>query len=96
MSSDFSAAANKAQIIKRIQTMAHYYERSMLIIEVDRGAQDVTRTRHMDSLLCLIFQARHTRVFYSDNQTETAKILKDLATSEDRKGARLPSPAVKV
>jgi len=95
---DANSATGQQQIVKRVRALAFCCEKPILIVE--RGAKDgggekfdgtVVRSKCLDHLSFLVFDAKHTRMLYSDNQKQTADLIKRLALAETKRDKALPS-----
>ena len=72
----------------------------MLIVEKGRGDDksngSIVRNKTLDQLTFLVFEAKHTKILHSDNQKQTAEIIKRLASSDAKKAKALPEGKTKV
>ena len=88
--------------------MASYCEKPVLIIEKGGrgpggGAADaakdggiINRGKHLDILTYLAFEAKHTKILYSENMKQTAELIKRMALAESKRGKALPVSENKV
>ncbi|KAM4853895.1 Fanconi anemia group M protein-like [Thomomys bottae] len=96
--SEMSNVANKKKLIKQIQHLHSMFERICVIIEKDREKKGDTsrmfrRTKSYDSLLTALVGAG-IRILFSCGQEETAHLLKELSSVEERKNVGIHVPAV--
>ena len=56
------------------------------------GKEDgvTNRSKSLDHLCFLAFEAKHTKILYSDNMKQTAELIKKIAMAEGKKGKALP------
>lgn len=96
---DVSSPTGQQQTINRVKVMASYCEKPVLIVERGRmgggGGGKVedgvtNRSKSLDHLCFLAFEAKHTKILYSDNMKQTAELIKKIAMAEGKKGKALP------
>ena len=86
--------------------MAGCCEKPVLIVEKGKdadkdigaggGGGGIVRSKSLDHLSFLVFAAKHTKILYSDNQKQTAELIKKLALAESKREKALPVSDVKV
>ncbi|KAK7505416.1 hypothetical protein BaRGS_00003161 [Batillaria attramentaria] len=96
--SGFSTSTNRNKLCERVQQMQALYDRCVIIVEKDRvkpgeekSARPQQHSKYVDSIIA---QLSHTsvRVFFTENQGETAKLLAGLSNSESRKSMAISAP----
>ncbi|XP_048217749.1 Fanconi anemia group M protein-like [Perognathus longimembris pacificus] len=96
--SEMLNTANKNKLVKQIQHLHSMFERICVIVEKDKGKTGDTsrmfrRTKSYDSLLTALVGAG-IRILFSCGQEETAYLLKELSSVEQRKKVGIHVPAV--
>lgn len=94
--SEFSSSVNRSKLVERIQHLHSMFERVCLIVEKDRVKPGETsrlfqRTKYYDSTLSSLISAG-VQVLFSSGQEETAALLKELASLEQRKNTGITVP----
>ncbi|NXS93474.1 FANCM protein, partial [Jacana jacana] len=94
--SELLNAGNRNKVSQRLQRLQSTFERVCVIVEKDRVKSGETtrffqRTQYYDSRLSAVVQAG-VRILFSSGQEETAALLKDLASVEQRKAAAIRVP----
>ncbi|KAM3918512.1 Fanconi anemia group M protein [Leptodactylus fuscus] len=94
--SEFSNNTNRNKLVDRIQHLNSMFERVCLIVEKDRVKPGETsrlfqRTKYYDSTLSSLISAG-VQVLFSSGQEETAGLLKELASLEQRKSNAISVP----
>ncbi|XP_075388221.1 Fanconi anemia group M protein [Tenrec ecaudatus] len=89
---------NKNKFIDQIQHLQSMFERVCMIVEKDRAKTGDTsrmfrRTKSYDSLLTALISAG-IRLLFSSCQEETAELLKELSSLEQRKNVGIQVPTV--
>ncbi|XP_075700078.1 Fanconi anemia group M protein isoform X2 [Rhinoderma darwinii] len=95
--SEFSNNGNRSKLVDRIQHLCSMFERVCLIVEKDRVKPGETsrlfqRTKYYDSTLSSLIGAG-VQVLFSSGQEETAVLLKELASLEQRKNTGITVPS---
>ncbi|KAJ6654036.1 hypothetical protein lerEdw1_007545 [Lerista edwardsae] len=90
------SGAQRGQLAQRVQRLRSTFDRVCLIVEKARGREGEAwrgprRTKCFDSLLAELLQAG-IRVLFSSCQEETAGLLRELASLEQRKRAAICVP----
>ena len=99
---DASSSNGQQQILKRVRAMASYCEKPVLIVEkagkARVGGDDSVfgRSKQLDQIAFLSFEAKHTKILYSDNMKQTAELVKRMALAESKRGKALPVSENKV
>ncbi|CAI5764915.1 Fanconi anemia group M protein isoform X1 [Podarcis lilfordi] len=87
--------AHRSRVVQRVQQLKSKFDRICVIVEERVKAGEARRvfhrSRHYDSLLLAFVQAG-IRVLFSSCQEETADLLKELASLEQRKNAAIQVP----
>nr|XP_034991434.1 Fanconi anemia group M protein isoform X1 [Zootoca vivipara] len=87
--------AHRSKVVQRMQQLKSKFDRICVIVEERVKAGEAPRvfhrSRHYDSLLLAFIQAG-IRVLFSSCQEETADLLKELASLEQRKNAAIQVP----
>ncbi|XP_076442631.1 Fanconi anemia group M protein-like [Babylonia areolata] len=96
--SNFCNGSNRSKLSERLQQMQSLYDRCVVIVEKDRvkpGEEKNKRlqhhTKYVDTLTTQLCQTT-VRLFFTDNQNETANLLAQLTTIECRKGMAIRVP----
>ncbi|KAG9481171.1 hypothetical protein GDO78_010430 [Eleutherodactylus coqui] len=94
--SEFSNSANRSKLVERIKHLRSMFERVCLIVEKDRVKPGETsrlfqRTKYYDSTLSSLISAG-VQVLFSSSQEETAALLKELVSLEQRKNTGITVP----
>ncbi|XP_050753418.1 Fanconi anemia group M protein [Gymnogyps californianus] len=94
--SELLNSANRNKVTQRIQRLQSMFERICVIVEKDRikageTSQFFQRTQYYDGVLSALVQAG-VQILFSSCQEETAGLLKDLASVEQRKNAAIRVP----
>ncbi|CAH1790773.1 unnamed protein product [Owenia fusiformis] len=96
--SDFTNGSNKQKLVDRMCHLSELFERPVLILEKDRlkpgeekHTRQLFRTKYTDTMLAHLSQSR-VKVFYSDSQEETSKIIADIVHMEKRKNQHVNVP----
>ncbi|XP_042655234.1 Fanconi anemia group M protein isoform X2 [Tyto alba] len=94
--SELLNSGNRSKISQRIQRLQSMFERTCVIVEKDRiktgeAWRSFQRTQYYDGVLSALVRAG-VRVLFSSCQEETAGLLKDLASAEQRKNAAIRVP----
>ncbi|XP_046545963.1 Fanconi anemia group M protein-like isoform X3 [Haliotis rubra] len=96
--SDFSNGAQRGKLIDRVQQMRELYDRCCLIVEKDRvkpgeekSAKLSHRTKYNDWIQSVLVQT-NVRLFFTENQGETAALMAQLAQLEKKKEMNISVP----
>ncbi|XP_074005045.1 Fanconi anemia group M protein [Numenius arquata] len=94
--SELLNSGNRSKVTQRLQRLQSMFERICVIVEKDRIKPGETtrffqRTQYYDGVLSALVQAG-VRILFSSGQEETAALLKDLASVEQRKAAAIRVP----
>ncbi|XP_067680234.1 Fanconi anemia group M protein-like [Haliotis asinina] len=96
--SDFSNGAQRVKLIDRVQQMRELYDRCCLIVEKDRvkpgeekSAKLSHRTKYYDWIQSVLVQT-NVRLFFTENQGETAALMAQLAQLEKKKEMNVSVP----
>ncbi|XP_067410812.1 Fanconi anemia group M protein isoform X2 [Emydura macquarii macquarii] len=94
--SELLNSLNRNKVTQRIQHLQSMFERICVIVEKDRIKAGETsrlfqRTKHYDSMLSALTRAG-IRILFSSCQEESASLLKDLASVEQRKNVAIHVP----
>ncbi|XP_046337083.2 Fanconi anemia group M protein-like isoform X2 [Haliotis rufescens] len=96
--SDFSNGAHRVKLIDRIQQMRELYDRCCLVVEKDRvkpgeekSAKPSHRTKYYDWIQSVLVQT-NVRLFFTENQAETAALMAQLAQLEKKKKMNISVP----
>lgn len=91
---DFGNPQNHSRLVDEVRQLFEFYDRPCVILEkpqrVKPGERPFKRTKYFDSTL-MILTTTHAKVFFSQSQVNTAKLVLALAKKERQKGMALAS-----
>ncbi|XP_064098782.1 Fanconi anemia group M protein homolog isoform X2 [Macrobrachium nipponense] len=93
----FTNSQNRDSLKKRVQGMLAVFERSVIIVELDKqrhgdSSYNLThvRSKYMDTITCACAQVNQLKVLYSSGQEETSQLIWQLVEQEKKKGFNIP------
>ncbi|KAM8920818.1 Fanconi anemia group M protein [Pelodytes ibericus] len=94
--SDLLSSTNKCKLVDRVTHLQNVIQRVCLIVEKDRVKAGETskifqRTKYYDMTLSALISVG-VQILFSSSQEETARLLKELASLEDRKKMAITVP----
>ncbi|KAK3583332.1 hypothetical protein CHS0354_038943 [Potamilus streckersoni] len=96
--SEFSNGSNRVRLIERMQYFAELYDQPCLILESDRtklgddkSHRPIHWTKYVDKTLSQLIRS-NIRLFYTNDQIETAALLAELCQLEHRKNMAISVP----